>query len=58
MVRFSYDDRSTGGVNVGGLSTPEAGFVVDEQDITLAASLTTIVSPSTVFEMRFSASDS
>jgi len=58
MLRFSFDDRESGGVNVGGLSTPEAGFRIDERDIGLAASLTTIVSPSTVFEMRFAASDS
>ena len=59
MLRLLYDDRSfNGGVNVGGLFTPESGFTVDESDFTFAASLTTIVSPKLVAETRFLASDS
>ncbi len=58
MLRASYDDRDTAGVNVGGLYTPEAGFRVKEWDLVLAGSLTTIASPSAVFETRFAFSKS
>jgi outer membrane receptor protein involved in Fe transport len=58
MVRLLFDDRSANGVNVGGLYTPEAGFFVDEQDLALAATLTTIVSDRLVAESRLLISDS
>src|SRR5262245_40373839 len=52
MVRLSAEDRSTDGLNVAGDVTPEAGFRLDERDFQLAASLTSVVSPSFVFETR------
>ena len=52
MVRLSYDDRATPGVNVGGISTPEWGFRLDERDIQLGAALTTVFNPSLIHEMR------
>jgi len=52
MVRLSADDRLTSGVNVGGLYTPEAGFTIEEQDFSVGATLTTIVSPRVVNEVR------
>jgi len=58
MLRASYDDRDTAGVNVGGLFTPEAGFLIKENDVGFAGSLTTIASPSLVFETRFAFSGS
>ena len=58
MIRASYDDRETAGVNVGGLYTPEAGFEIDEKDVGLAVSLTAIASPSAVSETRFAFSQS
>ena len=58
MLRASYDDRKNEGVNVGGLFTPEAGFLIKEKDLGFAGSLTTIASPSAVFETRFAFSRS
>lgn len=58
MLRTSYDDRHSEGINVGGLFTPESGFRVKERDIGFAASLTSILSPSAVLESRFAYSDS
>ncbi len=58
MLRASYDERENEGVNVGGLFTPEAGFLVKEKDLGVAGSLTTIASSSAVFETRFSYSES
>ena len=52
MARLSLDDRRTTGLNVGGDVTPEAGFTLDEQDIQLAASLTTAFAPSLDNEAR------
>jgi hypothetical protein len=52
MVRLSADDRLSSGVNVGGLYTPESGFTIEEQDISVGATLTTIVSPRVVNEVR------
>ena len=52
MVRISGDDRTTHGLNVGGVTTPEAGFELEEQDLQLAASLTTIASPNMLNEVR------
>ena len=33
MVRLSYDDRTNGGVNVGGITTPQFGFTLGERDL-------------------------
>ncbi len=52
MVRVSTDDRTTRDLNVGGVYTPEAGFRADEADVQLAASLTTVASPSVLNELR------
>jgi len=52
MVRLSGDDRESDGLNVGGIVTPEAGFTLEEQDYQLGASLTTIVSPTLLNEVR------
>jgi hypothetical protein len=53
MIRLSLDNRSTQGVNVGGIATPSWGFELNEQDLQLGASLTTVLSPSLISEMRF-----
>ena len=58
MLRLSGDERLTSGVNVGGLYTPEAGFRIEERDAAAAASLTTIVSPRVVNELRLLAATS
>lgn len=58
MVRLSADDRSSRGLNVGGRNTPEAGFRVDEQDVQLAASLNSILSPVLLNEARLFAGSS
>ncbi len=58
MLRASYDDRKNEGINVGGLFTPEAGFLIKEKDLGFAGSLTTIASPRAVFETRFAFSKS
>ncbi|HXV75636.1 MAG TPA: TonB-dependent receptor [Candidatus Polarisedimenticolaceae bacterium] len=58
MVRLSYNDRTTSGVNVGGVQTPEYGFTIDERDSDLAATLTTILSPRLVNEVRLLAASS
>jgi hypothetical protein len=52
MFRLSADDRENDGINVGGITTPEAGFRIDERDYQLGASLTTIVSPNKMNEVR------
>jgi len=52
MVRLSYDNRATPGINVGGISTPEWGFRLDESDVQLGAALTTVFNPSLIHEMR------
>jgi len=52
MMRLSYDNRSTQGINVGGIATPEWGFRLDESDIQLGAALTTVFNPSLIHEMR------
>ena len=52
MMRLSYDDRSTGGVNVGGIATPEWGFRLDESDLQFGATLTTVINPSLISELR------
>jgi len=52
MVRLSYDNRATPGVNVGGISTPEWGFRLDESDVQVGAALTTVFNPALIHEMR------
>lgn len=58
MIRLSWNERLTSGVNVGGLFTPEAGFGIEEEDLALGASLTTVVSPNVINEVRLQASTS
>jgi hypothetical protein len=58
MVRLSADDRTDEGVNIQGVLTPEAGFQIDEQDLQLAATLKSIISPDVINEVRFLASTS
>lgn len=58
MLRLSFDDRSTEGVNVGGVYTAESGFRLDERDVALAGSLTSILGPRWINEVRFLAADS
>ncbi len=53
MVRLSADDRETAGLNVGGAITPEFGFRIEERDIALAATLTSVLSPRFINEIRF-----
>jgi hypothetical protein len=52
MMRLSYDKRTTGGINVGGISTPQWGFGLDESDVQFGAALTTVVKPSLIAETR------
>jgi len=52
MARLSADDRSTHDLNVGGNITPEAGFMLDERDVSAAATLTSVLSPTVVNEAR------
>jgi hypothetical protein len=58
MFRLSGDNRESDGMNVGGIITPEASFRLEEQDFQLGASLTTIVSPQLLNEVRFLAGTS
>lgn len=58
MLRLSGDRRSTDALNVGGNLTPEAGFRLEEEDWQLASSLTTVVSPAVLNEIRFLAGTS
>jgi hypothetical protein len=58
MLRLSGDDRSTEGVNVGGVWTPESGFRIEEQDLQFAATLSAVVSPGLLSETRLVASTS
>ncbi len=58
MVRVSGDRRDSRGLNVEGIRTPEGGFKLDEEDGQLAASLTRVVSPRAVYELRFLAGTS
>ena len=52
MIRLVADDRETPDLTVGGIRTPEAGFSVDEQDLQLASSLTSILNTSLILESR------
>jgi len=58
MTRVSFDERSDGGQSVGGVHTPEVGFTFDEQDLTFASSLTSVISPRLVNEVRLLAARS
>jgi hypothetical protein len=58
MVRLSADTRSTEDLNVGGRTTPEAGFRLDEHDLQLAGSLTSVLSPNLIHEARLLVSSS
>jgi hypothetical protein len=58
MLRFSADDRSSDGINIGGVHTPESGFAFEERDLSVAATLTSVVSGSMVSETRFLAATS
>ena len=58
MLRLSGDDRASEGLNVGGRTTPEAGFHVAERDLQFAASLTSVLSPSLMNEARLLAGSS
>ena len=58
MVRLSYDRRSTDGINVGGIATPEWGFALDEKDVQVGATLTTVFRPSLIHELRLLYGDS
>lgn len=58
MVRLSADDRTTRGVNVGGVFTPDAGFSIEEQDLALAVSLTSVISGRLLNEARLLVADS
>lgn len=52
MVRLSLDDRTTQGINVGGIATPSWGFSMAERDIQAGATLTSIFSPKLISELR------
>ena len=52
MVRLSGSDSITNDVNVGGITTPQSGFRLDESDVQLAATFTSIVSPDLLNEER------
>jgi hypothetical protein len=58
MIRLSADDRETEGVMVGGANTPEFGFRIEERDVALAATMTSILSPNVINEVRFLAARS
>ncbi|HEX4823626.1 MAG TPA: TonB-dependent receptor [Candidatus Polarisedimenticolaceae bacterium] len=52
MVRLSIDDRDTQGINVGGIATPQWGFSMAERDVQLGATLTSVISPKLISELR------
>ncbi|HXI04600.1 MAG TPA: TonB-dependent receptor [Candidatus Saccharimonadales bacterium] len=52
MTRLTFGKVSTDSMNIGGRATPESGFTLDTQDIQLATSLTTVISPSLSNEVR------
>jgi hypothetical protein len=58
MVRLSYDDRVTSALNVGGVTTPEFGFTLAERDAQLGASLTSVIRPNLIHELRLLAGTS
>ncbi len=53
MARASGDRRESRGLNVEGIRTPEGGFALDEEDGQIAASLTHLISPRAIYELRF-----
>ena len=58
MVRLSADARTTDGLNVGGIATPETGFSLNEHDVQLASSLTSVISADLINEARLLAGTS
>jgi hypothetical protein len=58
MFRLSANDRSSEGINVGGVYTPEAGFRVEENDVQFVGSLNSVISPKLLSETRFLVSTS
>ncbi len=52
MLRVSADDSKIDGMNVGGTITPEFGWNLRRHGVQLAGSLTTILSPTAVHELR------
>ncbi len=52
MVRLSGNQSTVDNVNVGGITTPQAGFHLKEDDLQLAASLTIVASPDLLNEER------
>jgi len=52
MIRVSADKRTTSDVNVAGVWTSEFGSTIDERDVQLGATLTTIVSGGVMNELR------
>ncbi|HEU5180372.1 MAG TPA: TonB-dependent receptor [Candidatus Polarisedimenticolia bacterium] len=52
MVRLSGNQSVVNNVNVGGITTPQAGFHLEEDDLQLAASLTIVASPDLLNEER------
>ena len=52
-VRFSYSSSIDRSVGVSGVFTPETGTDFDEDDVQLTTSLTTVVSPTMINELRF-----
>jgi len=52
MLRLSGDHRTTQGLNVGGTTTPESGFHLNEKDLQLATSLNSILTPVLLNEAR------
>ena len=58
MVRLSYDDRVTSALNVGGVTTPEFGFTLGERDFQLGATLTSVIRPELIHELRLLAGTS
>jgi hypothetical protein len=52
MMRLSADDRASEGLNVGGRTTPEAGFHLSERDLQFVTSLTSVLSPTLMNEGR------
>ena len=58
MVRLSYDDRVTSALNVGGVTTPEFGFTLGERDFQLGTTLTSVIRPELIHELRLLAGTS
>jgi hypothetical protein len=52
MLRMTGNNASADGLNVGGISTPDAGFDIEEQDLQLAATFNYVISPRLLSESR------